>query len=72
MGTWKKLDGMKEREVTKILKNIDPVWDELFPREQARIIQLLVSRVEVSKEIMEIHLRMEGLDTLVHELGDAA
>jgi site-specific DNA recombinase len=72
IGTWKKLDGMKEREVTKILKNIDPVWEELFPREQARIIQLLVSRVEVSKEIMEIHLRMEGLDTLVHELGDAA
>jgi site-specific DNA recombinase len=26
---------------------IEPVWDELFPAEQARIIQLLVERVTV-------------------------
>ena len=26
---------------------LDPLWDELFPAEQARIIRLLVERVEI-------------------------
>ena len=71
MGTWKNSEGVKERDITKALRNIDPVWKELFPREQARIIQLLVSRVEVSRELIEVHLRMEGLENLVQEMGEA-
>ena len=27
--------------------DLDPLWDELFPAEQARIVQLLVERVDV-------------------------
>ena len=27
---------------------LDPLWDELFPAEQARIVQLLVERVDCS------------------------
>jgi site-specific DNA recombinase len=72
MGVWNKSEGVKEREITKALRNIDPVWEELFPREQARVIQLLVSRVEVSSEILEVHLRLEGFESLVQELGEAA
>jgi site-specific DNA recombinase len=30
------------QEVITTLQSIEPVWDELFPAEQARIIQLLV------------------------------
>jgi site-specific DNA recombinase len=29
---------------------VDPVWDELFPAEQARIVQLLVERIDEGEE----------------------
>lgn len=72
VGTWKAASGLKEREVTKALKTVGPVWSELFPVERARIAQLLVSRVELSMEVVEVHLRLEGLDSLVQEMEDAA
>jgi site-specific DNA recombinase len=44
------------------------VWNELFPAEQARIVQLLVERVDVQKEVLEVRIRAEGLASLVGEL----
>ena len=46
-----------------------PLWDELFPAEQARIVRLLVERVDLSPDGMQVRLRTEGLQTLVEELG---
>ena len=42
------MDGLTEAEVREALQRLDPLWDELFPAEQARIVQLLVERVDVS------------------------
>ena len=39
-------DEITEREVTFLLADFAMVWNELFPAEQARIVQLLVERVE--------------------------
>ena len=39
-----------EREVTVLLADFAAVWSELFPAEQARIVQLLVERVDVQEE----------------------
>ena len=39
----------------------NPLWDELFPAEQARIVQLLVERVDVGMDGVDIRLRTEGL-----------
>ena len=44
------------------------VWDELFPAEQARIVRLLVERVDLAPNGMQVRLRAEGLQTLVEEL----
>ena len=41
------IDGLSEAEVRDALQRLDPLWDELFPAEQARIVQLLVERVDV-------------------------
>jgi site-specific DNA recombinase len=48
------------------------VWDELFPAEQARIVQLVVERVDVTPAGLDIHLRTEGLTTLIGDLRAAA
>jgi site-specific DNA recombinase len=61
--------GLKEAEVREALQRLDPIWNELFPAEQARVIQLLVERVDVSPEGVDIRLRTEGLTSLTEELG---
>ncbi|MDZ4754588.1 MAG: recombinase family protein, partial [Phycisphaerae bacterium] len=35
-----------EREVARALTAFDPLWETLSPREQARVVQLLVKRVD--------------------------
>jgi len=39
-----------EREVTRLLAVFDPVWETLAPREQVRVIRLLVQRVDYDGE----------------------
>ena len=60
---------MSEAEVREALQRLDPLWDELFPAEQARIIQLLVERVDVGQDGLDIWLRTEGLARLSAELS---
>jgi site-specific DNA recombinase len=57
-----------EREVVKALEEFDPLWNELFPAEQARIVRLLVERVDVQPDGLTIRLRAEGLTSLAQEL----
>ena len=64
-------DGLTERAVIDAMGRIDPVWDELFPAEQTRIVQLLVDRVEVRPDGLNVRLRSDGLRSLVAEVGDA-
>jgi len=57
-----------ERDVADALVSLDPIWDHLFPDEQTRIVQLLVKRVEVYPDRVEVQIRAEGLASLVDEL----
>jgi hypothetical protein len=45
------------------------LWNELFPAEQARIVQLLVERVDVRMHGLEVALRPNGLAALVREVA---
>ena len=71
--TWRaareSLDGLSEADVRDALHRLDPLWDELFPAEQARIVQLLVERVDIAPDGADIRLRTEGLTKLVADLG---
>ena len=73
VGTWRAARAQEaalpESEVRLALQRLDPLWDELFPAEQARIVQLLVDRVDVSLDGIDIRLRVEGLEHLVGELA---
>jgi len=73
--TWKSVraegEEMTEREIATTLGQLDPLWDELFPAEQARIVQLLVERVDISPQGINITLRTEGLARLAGELKPA-
>jgi len=73
IGTWKAAkphDGeITETEAREALTNFDPLWDELFPAEQARIVQLLVERVDIGLGGLDVRLRVDGLRSLVQELA---
>ncbi len=73
VGTWlaarAEEPDLTEAEVREALERLDPLWDELFPAEQARIVRLLVERVEVGPAGADIRLRVAGLASLVRDLG---
>jgi DNA invertase Pin-like site-specific DNA recombinase len=73
IGTWRaarpEIDGLPEAEVRDALERLDPIWDELFPAEQARIVQLLVERIDLAADGLAIRLRTHGLASLVADLG---
>ena len=68
--TWKAEEGLKKRDVVDALRRLEPVWEELFPVEQQRLVQLLIARVDVHQESVQVHLRSDGLGTLARELND--
>ena len=73
VGTWRasktKVDGLSEEQVRQALLDLDPLWDELFPAEQARIVQLLVERVDVGEHGFDLRLRVDGLAHLARDLS---
>jgi site-specific DNA recombinase len=75
-GTWKAArtqDGIiTEADAREALQQLDPLWDELFPAEQARIVALLVERVEVGTDGIDVRLRIDGLTGLAREMRAGA
>ncbi len=80
-GTWKAArtqDGeVTEADAGDALTRLDPLWDELFPAEQARILALLVERVDIGIDGLKVRLRVDGLGGLAREMltgdiGEAA
>jgi site-specific DNA recombinase len=73
VGTWRAVRAeapdVTEAEVRDALGRLDPVWDELFPAEQERIVRLLVERVVVGDAGAEIRLNLEGLAGLARDMG---
>ncbi len=73
IGTWKATrtgdPDITEAEGRAAMMQLDPLWEELFPAEQARIVQLLVERVDIGTMGLHVHLRVEGLTGLVREMA---
>jgi site-specific DNA recombinase len=73
VGTWRaaraERDDVTEVEAREALLQLDPLWDELFPAEQARIAQLLVERVDVRMNGVEVRLRPNGVAGLAREMA---
>jgi DNA invertase Pin-like site-specific DNA recombinase len=71
VGTWRAAQAeqadVTEEEARLALAVLDPLWDELFPAELARILQLLVDRVDVHDEGVDVRFRMNGISALARE-----
>ncbi len=60
---------VSQRQISNSLRKLDPIWDELFPVEQLRIVKLLVEEVRVNVDGLRIQLRPNGIRSLVSEIG---
>ena len=73
VGTWlaarAEAPDLTEAETREALGRLEPLWDELFPAEQARIVRLLVERVDITATDADIRMRTAGLAGLVRDLG---
>lgn len=59
---------LDEAKITVAMTRLDAIWDQLFPAEQTRIVKLLVEKVIVSPNDLEVRLRANGIERLVLEL----
>jgi len=61
------------REVAQACSLFDPVWETLTPREQARVLHLLIERVDYDGEQGNISITFHptGIKTLADELQEA-
>jgi DNA invertase Pin-like site-specific DNA recombinase len=60
---------LTEQDIINHLKNIEAVWDELFPREQMEIINILIKEIIVSRTNLKIVFNNSGFIRLIQEAG---
>ena len=56
--------GMTETQVSVAFNQVDLVWNQLFPLEQHRIVTLLVDRIIVAPDELQVKLRPNGVENL--------
>ena len=59
---------LDEAKVTVAMTRLDAIWDQLFPVEQSRIVRLLVEKVIVSPNDLEVRLHPNGFEQVVLDL----
>lgn len=59
---------VSEADAIAALHEFSALWAQLFPAEQARIIQLLVRRVTVTAAGLEVNIRREGIAGVIREM----
>jgi len=57
-----------ESDVRNALMEFEQLWNELFPAEQARIVELLVERADLKPDALDLTLKIDGLTSLYSEL----
>lgn len=60
---------INEPEVVLSMRNLSTVWKQLFPAEQCRLAQLLIDRVVISSDGLEIQWCDLGWGKLMYELA---
>jgi hypothetical protein len=64
----KEQGAVSEADAIAALHEFHALWAQLFPSEQARIIQLLVRRVTVTAAGLEVDIRREGIAGVIREM----
>jgi len=73
MAAWRaarpECEDLAEDDVRDALAALDPLWAQLFPAEQARVVQLLLERVDIGTDGLRLRFRDQGLAQMVTDVG---
>ncbi len=65
-----KLDAtVSEPTVVLAMRNLSAVWNEMFPEERCRLVRLLIARVQLKDEGIDIEWQPAGWSALMAELA---
>lgn len=65
-------DAVDEAHITVAMCRMERIWEQLFPHEQARILQLLIEKIVVTPSAIDIRLQPNGIEQLAWEVTDTA
>lgn len=70
--TWRKLKtrnpAYQESDLHDAMRDLNQVWDSLFPEERKRITSLLVDRVVIQSAGIDIEYRADGFEKIIDDL----
>ena len=56
------------KEVNELLSRQTELWDEMFPAERNRLMHLLLKKVTLYEDHLDLELRTAGMQQLLEEL----
>ena len=56
------------REVAEVLNKLTPLWDEMFPAERNRLMHLLLKKVTLYEDHLDLDIRTAGVEQILEEL----
>jgi len=63
------IENLTELEITKYLKNIQAVWNELFPKEQIQIVRVIIKEIIISEFNVKIVFNNQNISNLLIDAG---
>ena len=67
-----KHDDLRTDDIFQGLKNIESLWDHLYHKEQARLLQLFVAKIQITNDGVRIDIQTNGIHSLIMDLKKAA
>ena len=59
------------KDIGELLNKLTPLWDEMFPAERNRLMHLLLKKVTLYDDRLDIDIRTAGVEQILEELDYA-
>ena len=56
------------KDVAEVLNKLTPLWDEMFPAERNRLMHLLLKKVTLYEDHLDLDIRTAGVEQILEEL----
>lgn len=63
-------DGLDQETVKRYAENFSEIWSEIFPIERQRILDLLLERVSVFDDHVDVEIKTGGINAFIKEMTD--
>ncbi len=60
--------GITSRDISKACESVGAIWEELFPAERYHLAHLLIDKIVITRETMQMNIKTHGMASLVKEL----